>query len=293
MKKKITFGILGNFNKHEFYDIVNELSSFLNTHDIKHFLFDNDKLNRSKLNNLNNIVNFDNIINNVDIIISIGGDGTIISSVRKFLNYNIPILGLHIGGLGFLAECSKLNYKKKILEILEGNYFIEKRMLLNVKSVNNNVNLNIINELVIERTDSARTIKTNIYISDKYANTYESDGIIFSTPTGSTAYSLSAGGPIVRPDMELIILTPICPHTLSMRPLIINDNDCINIDFNEKAQREISLTVDGQIQKNIQCNSKVIVEKSKFYATYVKFSKDDYFKTLRDKMSWKGNLRVK
>ena len=146
---------------------------------------------------------------------------------------------------------------------------------------------------MIERTDSARTIKTNIYISDKYANTYESDGIIFSTPTGSTAYSLSAGGPIVRPDMELIILTPICPHTLSMRPLIINDNDCINIDFNEKAQREISLTVDGQIQKNIQCNSKVIVEKSKFYATYVKFSKDDYFKTLRDKMSWKGNLRVK
>lgn len=293
MNKKVTFGILGNFNKPEFYDIINDLCSFLNNSQINYLLLQNDDLDINKVIDQKKIVLLEDILKKADIIISVGGDGTIISSVRKFLIYQKPILGLHIGGLGFLAECNKLNYKKKISEIIRGNFFIEKRMLLNVESIDNEVNLNIINELVIERRDSARTIKTNIHISGEYANCYESDGIIFSTPTGSTAYSLSAGGPIVRPDMELIILTPICPHTLSMRPLIINDNDKIDIDFNENPKREISLTVDGQIQKNIQCFSKVIVKKSEFYANYIKFKDDNYYKTLRDKMSWKGNLRVK
>ena len=292
MNDNVTFGILGNFNKPEFYEILNDLCSFLKISKINFLILKNNNLDINKVSNKEYIEDLTEVLKQTDIIISIGGDGTIISSVRKFLVYQKPVLGLHIGGLGFLAECNKLNYKKKIAEIIKGNYFIEKRMLLNVKSKENDVNLNVINELVIERRDSARTIKTNIYISGEYANCYESDGIIFSTPTGSTAYSLSAGGPIVRPDMELIILTPICPHTLSMRPLIINDTDKIDINFNEDPNREVSLTVDGQIQKNIQCRSRVVVKKSKFYANYIKFAEDDYFKTLRDKMSWKGNLRV-
>ena len=292
MNDNVTFGILGNFNKPEFYEIINDLCSFLDSSKINYLILKNNNLDINRVSNKRYIEDFTKVLKQTDIIISIGGDGTIISSVRKFLIYQKPVLGLHIGGLGFLAECNKLNYKTKIAEIIKGNYFIEKRMLLNVKSKENDVNLNIINELVIERRDSARTIKTNIHISGEYANCYESDGIIFSTPTGSTAYSLSAGGPIVRPDMELIILTPICPHTLSMRPLIINDNDKIDINFNEDPNREVSLTVDGQIQKNIQCLSRVVVKKSNFYANYIKFAEDDYFKTLRDKMSWKGNLRV-
>ena len=291
--KNIKIGILGNFKKDKFYQIFNELGAFLKLNNIEFYLLENDRIDLEKISHQDSISNFDNIIKKTNIILSIGGDGTTISSIRKFLKYNKPILGLHIGGLGFLAECNNENYKQKILDIQKGNYYIEDRMLLNVSSLENRINYDIINELVIDRRDSARTIKTNITISGKFANTYESDGIILSTPTGSTAYSLSAGGPIVYPSMEVIIITPICPHTLSMRPLIIPDLDIIDVNFDNSEKKKLSLTVDGQIQEIINSDSEILVKKSKHSAHLIKFNKYDYFQTLRDKMYWKGNLRIK
>ena len=293
INENINIGILGNFKKDKFYQIFNDLGAFLESNSINFYLLDNDGINPKKILYKDRIFNFSDIVEQANIILSIGGDGTIISSIRKFLKYNKPILGLHIGGLGFLAECNHENYKEKILDIKKGNYYIEDRMLLNVSSLEKNINYDIINELVIDRRDSARTIKTNIRISGKFANTYESDGIILSTPTGSTAYSLSAGGPIVYPSMEVTIITPICPHTLSMRPLIIPASDIIEINFDNSENKKLSLTVDGQIQKVIGSDSEVLLKKSKHYAHLIKFNKDDYFSTLRDKMYWKGNLRIK
>ena len=166
-------------------------------------------------------------------------------------------------------------------------------MLLNVEVPNTKINYDVINELVVDRRDYARTIKTSISISDKFVNTYESDGIIFSTPTGSTAYSLSAGGPIVYPDMEIIIITPICPHTLSMRPVIISADKAIDVTFDNSMNKDLSLTIDGQIQEVISNNINVFVKKSIYSAYLIKFQEYDYFKTLRNKMSWKGNMRLK
>ena len=286
-------GILGNFNKYEFYDIFNELTDFLKSNNINFYLLENNRLDQSKLSKSECIRDFQYIADNVDIVLSIGGDGTIISTIRKFIKYNKPILGLHIGGLGFLAECNKDNYKDKILDIKNNKYHIEKRMLLNVSLKKEKINYDIINELVIDRRSSARTIKTHVTISERFANTYESDGIIFSTPTGSTAYSLSAGGPIVSPDIEVIIITPICPHTLSMRPIIIPSNDIVGIEFEDFNDNNLSLTVDGQIQEIIAKNSKVLLKKSDYSAYLVKFENDNYFQTLRNKMFWKGNLRIK
>ena len=286
------FGILGNFNKHKFYEIFNDLSKFLISEGIDFNLLENSNIDLSNIVYKDRIANF-NAVKDSDVILSIGGDGTIISSIRKFLKYKKPLLGLHIGGLGFLAECNHANYKDKILDIINGNYYIENRMILNVSSNDERINHDIINEIVIDRRDSARIVKTNISISGKFANTYESDGIIFSTPTGSTAYSLSAGGPIVYPSMNIIIITPICPHTLSMRPLIIPDSDIIDVTFDKFKSSNLSLTVDGQIQEIINANDVITVKKSDCCAYLVKFNKDDYFQTLRDKMSWKGNLRIK
>ena len=132
-----------------------------------------------------------------------------------------------------------------------------------------------------------------VEVSDHYLNTFEGDGVIISTPTGSTAYSLSAGGPIVYPSMDIIIITPICPHTLSMRPLIIPSNDIIDITFEDTGNKQLSLTIDGQIQEIISNTSKVLVRKSDYAAYLIKFKEDDYFQTLRNKMSWKGNMRLK
>ncbi len=287
------FGILGNFSKDNFYDIFNDLGKFLKQNQIDFYLVENKKLDLDRISFKDNVSDFDFIIKESDIMLSIGGDGTIISSIRKCLKYKKPILGLHIGGLGFLAECNKDNYKDKILSIERGEYYIENRMLLNVEVPDSEINYDVINELVIDRRDSARTIKTNISISNKFVNTYESDGIIFSTPTGSTAYSLSAGGPIVYPDMEIIIITPICPHTLSMRPVIIPSDEIISVTFENSMNKDLSLTIDGQIQEVISNNISVLVKKSIYSSYLVKFKEYDYFKTLRNKMSWKGNMRLK
>ena len=151
-----------------------------------------------------------------------------------------------------------------------------------------------INEVVINRGELGRTIKISVSIGGEYVNTYEADGLIFSTPTGSTAYSLSAGGPIVSPELQLIIITPICPHTLSMRPLIVPSNQDICISFEKESQKHsLSLSIDGQIQETITGQSEIIIKKSKYLSKMIKFSGYDYYKTLRSKMNWKGNLRFK
>ena len=287
----------GNYRKSQFFNVVNSISNYFTNRnlDVDIMLSDDfeKELDAPDLNKTIKVDNFLNCIKSSDLVLSIGGDGTIISSIRKCLKYEKPILGLHIGGLGFLAECNKDNYKDKILSIEKGDYYIENRMLLNVEIPNKEIDYNIINELVIDRRESARTIKTNLSISNKFVNIYESDGIIISTPTGSTAYSLSAGGPIVYPDMKIIIITPICPHTLSMRPVIISSDETIELTFENSRNKELSLTVDGQIQEAISNKIKVIVKKSDHFAYLIKFKDYDYFKTLRNKMFWKGNIRSK
>ena len=285
-------GIVGNFKKPEAYEIFNALGDFLSSQNIPFFLLENQDINLTEINYSQLTRDIIYLKNNCDIIISIGGDGTIISSIRKFVNCSKPILGLHIGGLGFLAECNISNYKKRISDILSNKFYIENRMLLKVKS--DDVILHIINELVIDRRDSGRTIKINLEISGEYANTYESDGLIFSTPTGSTAYSLSAGGPIIHPCLNLISVTPICPHTLSMRPLIISSEEMIKVTFEKSLfNKKISLTADGQKQEVINHDSEVIISKSNHIAKIIKFQDEGYYSTLRNKMNWKGNLRYK
>ena len=289
----MVFGILGNFNKEEFYEIFNDLCLFLSDKDnIDFYLLENQNLDHGKILFKKSVVDFNFIKNNSDVIISIGGDGTIISTLRKLIKTNLPVLGLHIGGLGFLAECNKDSYKDRVNDIIEKKYYVENRMLIEVES--DSKKFHSINEVVVNRGKLGRTIKINVSIDNKYVNTYESDGLIFSTPTGSTAYSLSAGGPIVSPELELIIITPICPHTLSMRPLIVPSNEEICISFDKDSKDYLlSLNIDGQIQEMVEGDSKVIIKKSQYVSKIIKFTNHDYYKTLRSKMNWKGNLRFK
>tara|TARA_B100000131_G_scaffold315489_2_gene354003 strand:+ start:1603 stop:2472 length:870 start_codon:yes stop_codon:yes gene_type:complete len=289
----MVFGILGNFNKEEFYEIFNDLCLFLSDkNNVDFYLLENQNLDHGKILFKKSVVDFDFIKNNSDVIISIGGDGTIISTLRKLIETNLPVLGLHIGGLGFLAECNKDSYKDRVNDIIEKKYYVENRMLIEVES--DSKKFHSINEVVVNRGKLGRTIKINVSIDNKYVNTYESDGLIFSTPTGSTAYSLSAGGPIVSPELELIIITPICPHTLSMRPLIVPSNEEICISFDKDSKDYLlSLNIDGQIQEMVEGDSKVIIKKSQYVSKIIKFTNHDYYKTLRSKMNWKGNLRFK
>lgn len=237
-------------------------------------------------------MDFSELVSKSDLIFAIGGDGTILSTVRRLDKNNKPIMGIHIGGLGFLSETNEDNLQKNINLIINNKYIISKRMLLDVVIVSNKNKtvLQAMNDLVANSVSPSRMLKVMIKVSDDYLNTFEGDGVILSTPTGSTAYSLSAGGPIIYPSMDSITITPICPHSLSARTIVIKSEEKIELSF-PNAETEISLSIDGQINKVINNKFRVIVNRSERTANIITTIEHNYFKTLRGKMGWSGNIR--
>ena len=226
-----------------------------------------------------------------DVILSIGGDGTILSTLRQIGNSKTPILGIHIGGLGFLAACSQKDYIESINEIINGDYFVDKRMLLEATiDAKKSKKYFALNDIVIDHGTSARILKTHIYVSDNYLNTYEGDGMIFATPTGSTAYSLSAGGPIITPSLEVILVTPICPHSLSARSIALSSEEVISVSFAEEPTG-MAVTIDGQVRLPLDYSTKLSIRKADYSVNMIQFEHNDYFQTLRTKMVWAGNVR--
>ena len=286
------FGCTGNIDKPEFYDIFSKLYSFLSKRDHQIWLSNNLVIDE-KYNNLKNIhfKSMDDIANKCDILLSIGGDGTILSTFRQVADKSIPILGIHIGGLGFLSETNQDNYIESLSLILSDDFIIEKRLTLHV-TIKGSIKTEYIalNDIVIDHGNSPRTLKLHTFVSDHFLNTYVGDGIIFSTPTGSTAYSLSAGGPIITPDQNVISVTPVCPHSLSARPIIISGNQSIRVQFSED-DVGMALSVDGQIHFPLDFTHDIYIKRYEYDANLVRFPTNDYFTTLRTKMGWSGKFR--
>jgi NAD+ kinase len=239
------------------------------------------------------IFDLDTIATTCDIMLSIGGDGTILSTVRKLNGHSIPILGIHIGGLGFLAECTIDNLRDSLQYIVDGKYEISEHMLLdaNVSDLKGNTqSYTAMNDFVVDHGNSARILKTEVSVSDKYVNTYESDGVIFATPIGSTAYSLSAGGPIIHPSLNTVTITPISPHSLSARPIVLDGDTSIKLRFPEE-HVGIAFTTDGQVYVPINHTDSISIQKSHKIAKLVKLPFNTYFNTLHTKMGWSGKVR--
>ena len=281
------FGCTGNFNKSNFLKILNKLIIFFENseHELildSNILFDSYKIKR---------YNLKKISKECDILISIGGDGTILSTIRNLESCKIPIFGIHIGGLGFLAQTNSDDYIEALNKIFESKYSIIDRMLLKTDiNSKNQQTFYAVNDIVIDHGNSPRILETNISISDIHLNKYKSDGIIICTPLGSTAYSLSAGGPIITPWLDVISLTPICPHSLSARPILLPSQDVVLIQFNEE-QIGMKITVDGQISFEIDYTTKITISRSKNNVKFIKLDNTDYYSTLRTKMGWSGNVR--
>ena len=236
---------------------------------------------------------FSQLADECDLLFAIGGDGTILSTVRRLGQKMKPILGIHIGGLGFLSQCTGNNLEESIDYILKKDYVVSRRMLLEVhfKSGDNTDQVfRALNDIVVDHGPSARILKAEVHVSNHYLNTYEGDGIIISTPTGSTAYSLSAGGPIIYPSMDSVTVTPICPHSLSARPIVLQSQDTITVDFPEPYDG-IVLAIDGQIRISIDHQTQIQISPAQHFAQLVNLPSNGYFKTLRTKMGWLGNVR--
>ena len=222
----------------------------------------------------------------VDMALSIGGDGTLLGVCRRFTGQEVPVCGINLGTLGFLADIETSELESHLEKILSGEYRIENRLLLSayVKNKFGEKYLgNAINDVVISKGGVARMLKLSLYINDTHLMNYKADGLIVSSPTGSTAYSLSAGGPILNPTIRALLLTPICAHTFQMRPLVIGENDQIRLEVSNVHQ-DIVVTLDGQESFYVNPGDEIIVSKAKSTAHIVKFEDKDYYKVLRSKL---------
>ncbi|MFX0548944.1 NAD(+)/NADH kinase [Hathewaya histolytica] len=220
----------------------------------------------------------------LDMVISLGGDGTILNTSRLLEGYSIPIFGVNIGNLGFLTSSELHNFKEELRSILKNDFKVEDRLLLNCSmNEDDNISFKALNDIVISKGTLSRIVKFNIYIDDSLFTSFKSDGIIISTPTGSTAYSLSAGGPIIYPTLKVIAITPICPHILGMRTLIIDSNSKIVIKP-ELSLDKIFLTVDGQNSKEMSKNDYITIQSAEKKCKLIRTKSYDYFSVLRDKI---------
>ena len=222
----------------------------------------------------------------VDMALSIGGDGTLLGVCRRFTNQNVPVCGINIGTLGFLADIETQELESHLAKILSGEYNIERRLLL-AAYVNNELGEKFlgqaINDVVIAKGGAARMLNLGLYINQTHLMDYKADCLIVSSPTGSTAYSLSAGGPILNPTIRGVLLTPICAHTFQIRPLVVGENDLIRLKIGNVLQ-DVIVTLDGQESFYVQPGDEIIVKKAKSTAQIVKFEDKDYYKVLRTKL---------
>lgn len=224
----------------------------------------------------------------LDLVVVLGGDGTLLKAARLYGHRDAPILGINLGGLGFLTEIAMDEAQTLFDFILQGNYQTEERMMLKACILREGAampSLTFLNDVVINKGALARIIDLETSIGGQFLTSYRGDGLIVSTPTGSTAYNLSAGGPILHPALNSILLTPICPFTLTNRPIILRDDAVIDIRLGSKTS-EVWLTFDGQVGYPLQPGDVVRVEKAEKPLRLIKTPFKNYFEILRTKLKW-------
>lgn len=227
----------------------------------------------------------------VDWVIVLGGDGTLLEAARRIGRYGVPILGVNLGGLGFLT-CIPLNRIYPVVEtMINGGLDVESRVMLETRVIRDNaevIRFKVLNDVVINKSTLARIIDLDVTIDDEILTTFRADGLIISTPTGSTAYNLSAGGPILYPTIESFILTPICPFTLTNRPIIVPDSAVIGIRMGKESEGTVILTFDGQVGFDLHHGDMVHIHKSREKINLFRHPDHSYFKILRTKLMWGG-----
>lgn len=290
MKIKLnSVGLVINYEKEKAQEITNWIVDWLSFKKIKVYVEgDKDKGIRRKDFSCTN----EKFFNSVDLIISLGGDGTLLRAAKIAAIDGIPIFGVNLGGLGFLTQIGIDNLEIFLEKIYQGKCFLDERMMLDgiVKRKEKEIKkFTALNDIVIGKGAFARLISLATYINDDYVITYSADGLVISTSTGSTAYSLSAGGPIVNPNINSMILTPICPHTLSARPLIIGENDQVRITL-ELSEEEVMVTIDGQEGFTLEPKDEVIVKKSIYKTRLIAFKEKSFYAILREKLRWSGQV---
>lgn len=228
----------------------------------------------------------------VDIMLSLGGDGTMLSAVSLIRDSGIPIAGINFGRLGFLASINKNDFENTIVDILNHRYDIQKRVLLSVESEQMNLfqgNHYALNDITVFRYDSSAMITVNARINGELLNSYWADGLIIATPTGSTAYSLSCGGPIIMPESGNFVITPISPHNLNVRPIVISNQFTLELEIESRSNQYI-LSCDSK-NESIDTSVKLTIQQAPFTINLIRLPHESFFSTLREKLLWGIDVR--
>lgn len=281
--------ILGRSFPDQFTPHIEHLFKVLKASDIEYWVYEEfahflkEKL---QLNGAPTFKETSDIKDKVDYLLSVGGDGTLLQSATVVANTGIPILGINTGRLGFLSSVKDTDIELAIKELSEGKYTLDKRTLLSLETEEGLFGATnfALNELTVHKKDSSSMITVHTYINGEYLNTYWADGLIVATPTGSTGYSLSCGGPIISPGSENFIITPIAPHNLNIRPFVVSDDCILKLKVEGRGENFLA-TLDSR-SVTIDENTELIVRKSPFQINLIRLSNESFLTTLRNKMMW-------
>ncbi|GMR08991.1 MAG: NAD(+) kinase [Gammaproteobacteria bacterium] len=284
-------GLIGKHSDPDVGDTLRELGEYLQEHQCEVLL--EDSTAKACGDQGLKTVPIGTIGAQCDLAIIVGGDGTMLNSARKLSEFNVPLVGINQGRLGFLADISPAALKETLDPILAGDYIEESRSILHASFICENgmeTESDAFNEVAIHKWNVARMIELDTYIDDQYVNTQRSDGLIVSSPTGSTAYALSGGGPLVHPSLNSVILVPICPHTMSHRPLVVGGDSTIEIVISEKNTEDAQVTCDGQFNFNLIPGDRVIIKNKPNPVRLIHPQGYDYYSVLRAKLHWSRKL---
>ncbi len=289
VKKPKSFGIWGNTDKPRFWELLDPILAWANESNLTPYITKRiQKQMEGEPSHPYLVIESAEDFFKTDFLLTLGGDGTMLSAARAVGHRKTPILGIHLGELGFMAEVTINNMFNRLDLVAKGKYGLQKRMVLKAEIINGDGPkvFYALNDFVIDRGKSHRVINMRLLANDRFVSDYKADGLIFATPTGSTAYSLSVGGPIVMPRMKAIVVSPISPHTLSLRPIVLPDDRSLEIQFPEGGKAEIDFAVDGQVSEYLNQHSKIFIQKAGFDIRMIDFEDSNYFHTLRRKMGW-------
>ena len=287
MFKKIGIFVKENSSKSVDENALDSMLSFFTDQNIKLYIDDSSNYK----NDNGEYLSHKEFSENIDLLVVFGGDGTLLNSARQYLEYEIPILGVNMGNVGFLTDIKVENFHTSMQEMLDGNYKIEERNLVSAKFNDNH--LYGLNEVVIHSGAYAQLMRYRLNVNDKVVYEQRSDGLIIATPTGSTAYSLSAGGPIIHPSLDVWTIIPMLPQSISSRPFVISSNEKVEMELFEGPSENAKICVDGQKDIDVPYGLNISISKTKKTLKLVHPKDNDFFEACREKLGWSLNLSKK
>jgi len=282
-----TIGLVGKQNGNSVVEAILKLGEHLASKGL-HVLLDEDNASMMSDHNME-MTSIQNLGSRCDLVITVGGDGTLLNAARSLANSQTPLVGVNLGHLGFLTDVSPVSMLECIDEILAGEFQEEDRSLLSCRVTRDNQTVNesiALNDVVVHKWNVSRMVVLEMYIDDKFVSQNRSDGLIISTPTGSTAYALSSGGPIIHPALNVIAVVPVCPHTMSYRPIVVSGDSQITIVVSDAHQDSIRVTCDGQIPFQVTPGDRIHIEKNKQSVRLLHPAQHDHYDMLRAKLFW-------